>query len=213
MCTSCETKIDQSLSDNYYYNWNKTKIIFNDHGAWNYKCTVNCDMETFQIIRELWAKDKNFVFFKGEARKNIDLATFYFDSNGLPKDDKYVYTTQWGSPVRNTMLFWEGADPKTFELIKLNDGYADVWKLYLWGKDSKNYFRSLEVMDCDYETFEIIDSHHAKDKNNVYYEYKIIANADPKTFRFDSIKNSYVDDKYEYRAGKVIEKSKNRVNF
>ena len=43
-------------------------------------------------------------------------------------------------------------------------------------------FKCSKMEEADKETFEILSLEYAKDKNNVYYEGKIIKNADLKTF-------------------------------
>ena len=193
---SCQKLIDKEISNHYYYNWNKSKIIYHDHRTWNFSTEVNCDLESFKVINGPWAKDKNSVFYDGKAKLNIDVATFYFDKNGLPKDKEYVFTVDRD---RNTdrMLVWKGADPKTFELISVKDPY----KQNLWGKDDKNYFWMLRPVDCDYANFEILDLSYSKDKDNVYYERNIVTDADPNTFKFDSLKYIYKDKNFEYNRG------------
>lgn len=194
---SCQKLIDKSNSNHYYYNWNKSKIIYHDHRTWNYSCEVNCDLESFKVIKGLWAKDKNFIFYDGKARPNIDLATFYFDEKGLPKDKENVFTIDRDGSS-DSLLVWRGANPKTFELISIKDPY----KQNLWGKDDKNYFWMLHPIDCDYTSFEIMDLSYSKDKNNVYYESKVVTDADPNTFIFDSLKHVYRDNNFEYYRGR-----------
>lgn len=194
--SSCKKLIDKNKSIHYSYNWNKSKVIYNDKSTWNYKLTVDCDFETFEVIKEKWAKDKNHIIYDGKARPSIDLKTFYFDKNGLPKDSKNVYTTYWSGNF-NTMLTWEGANPKTFELIKIKNGVNRE----MWGKDDKNYYRMRKVVNCDYETFEILSDSYSKDKDNVFYMGKVLPDADPNTFKFDSLKRLYKDKNSEYVGG------------
>ena len=43
-------------------------------------------------------------------------------------------------------------------------------------------YNNSEIIAADKESFQILSSHYAKDKNNVYYHEVIIENADKKTF-------------------------------
>lgn len=191
--SSCEKLIDEEKSNHYFYNWNKSEIIYNDRSTWNYKNTVDCDFETFEVIKGKWAKDKNHIIYDGKARPSIDLKTFYFDTHGLPKDSHNVYTTYWSGNF-DTMLVWEGADPSTFELIEVEGGVNRE----MWAKDDQNYYRMRKVIHVDYDSFEILSESYSKDKNNVYYERKILIDADPNTFKYDSLKRVYKDENFEY---------------
>jgi len=193
---SCEKLIDKDKSSNYYYNWNGSKIIYTDNSTWNYKGTVDCDFETFKVINGKWAKDKYHIIYDGKTRPIIDIKTFYFDENNLPKDSNNVYTTYWSGNF-NSMLKWEGADPLTFKLIKIENGVNRE----MWGKDDKNYYRMLNPLKCHYESFEILSDSYSKDKDNVYYESQIIRKADPITFKFDSIQRVFRDKNFTYYRG------------
>ena len=200
--TSCDKHIDKDQSNHFYYNWNKTKVIFKDHRNWNYTREVNCDLESFRIIKGMWAKDKNYIFYEEVRKKNIDVGTFYFDDKGLPKDSSKVFTTQWSGYDAEIMSVWKGADPKTFELLDSIKNYD----LIQWGKDHENYFYMLEPYECDYPTFKVLSSSYSKDKNNVYYNasafnLKIVEGADPETFEFDKVKKVFKDKNHEYFNG------------
>lgn len=193
---SCNSLINKEKSTHYFYNWDKSKVLFESYGAWSTKTEVDCDVKTFQVIEGPFAKDKNAVFYYGIARPNIDLKTFYLDKNHIPKDYKNVFTTYWVSH-NDSMLIWQGANPQTFELIKIPGGANRE----MWGRDGKNYFRMLQIVNCDYDSFEILDESYSKDKNHVYYEGKVINGADPQTFKYDSKSKVYKDKNAEYSLG------------
>jgi len=190
---SCESLIEEPKSKHYYYNWDKSKIIYNDHRTWRNKTEVDVDIATFEVIKGRWAKDKNSIIYDGKKRPNIDVASFYIDDNDVPKDKYHVFTTNWAGYTDN-MLVWNGADPKTFVHIRL----AQSSNKEMWGKDNAHYFRKLHQVAGDYNTYEVLSEQFSKDKNKVYYEGAIIEGADPKTFHYDTLNNTYRDAAHEY---------------
>lgn len=197
---SFKTKVNPEVSNNYFYNWRKSKIIY-DNGQ-KYPVRVNfevtADIKTFEVIKDKWAKDNDGIFYAGKSHPEIDKKSFYLDKQNIPKDHQFVYTTTWEDNSK-MLLIWEGADPKTFELLPLKDGY----KPDLWGRDDKNYFYMLKPFDCDYHSFEIFDVNYSKDSNNVYYDRQIIFDADPTTFHYDLKTKLYKDKDHYYKHGKA----------
>lgn len=193
--------ISAALSKNYLFNWNRSQIIFDNQQKFpvHFSCQVDCDIKTFEVIKDHWAKDKNFIIYEGKARPEIDIHSFHLDKNDLPKDNKFVYTTSWEGNTKK-LLVWEGANPVTFETLPLRDGY----KPDLWGKDDKNYFYMLHVITCDYNSFEIFDATYARDKDSVYYGSVIIDGADSKTFHYDRETRTYRDKNNMYSQGKKV---------
>ena len=71
------------------------------------------------------------------------------------------------------------------------------------------------VKGSDSGTFELIDHYYSKDKNYVYYSGNIVEKADPATFRKawkhdGSYTDYYIDKKYVYHMGYVLEGEKNK---
>ncbi|MBQ7823681.1 MAG: DKNYY domain-containing protein [Bacteroidaceae bacterium] len=80
----------------YYENWrgiyyisvgNVLNLI--NFGHWGYLEDV--DKETFIILDDNWAKDKNHVWYQDKTIKTADVASFDVDKSGLPKDKNHVY--------------------------------------------------------------------------------------------------------------------------
>ncbi len=78
------------------------------------------------------------------------------------------------------------------ELLKEIDFVFDSGNRYL-KRNNKVYHLWDEMLEADYDTFEIIDSDYAKDKNSVYFRGEIIEWFDVETFEF--ISRNYVKDK------------------
>ena len=84
---------------------------------------------------------------------------------------------------------------------KSNNYYMDFYGIY-YCKDHKmfcakadrrlnNMFR---LKDVDGLSFEVIEDDYAKDKNHVYYQYKILEGINPETFTIDSIPTYTTDN-------------------
>ena len=69
----------------------------------------------------------------------------------------------------------KGANPNTLEFIDKFVGYAK--------DDDQIFFEANELPNVDLKTFEQIHFHFWKDKNQVYFQDKILEGANPKTFQ------------------------------
>jgi hypothetical protein len=180
----------------YYYTKNNTVYYENIEIA-------DADVNTFQELGFLWAKDVKAVYLEGQRQAYLDPKTvkvfphvYIVDKAGV-----WVYGTGYYMEVDKT-----DADPATFSVISL--GY---------GKDMKNvYYFAEKIVDADVNSFnvlsgvsypiseELLTSWYAKDKNNIYYRSTIIPDADVKSFTF--LGNDYAKDKYRvYYRGIVLD--------
>jgi hypothetical protein len=146
------------------------------------------DKESFEVIDAPYSKDKNYIYYRTERVDNADIDSFEiiedskFYDNDYYKDKNYVF-------FRGKSL--AGVNPSEFKRLgKYTYYYSDGTHLYYGGK---------RMDHIDYKTFVIYDGiGYSKDKNNVYYEDKIVENADPVTFREIKDKNGnrkYIVDK------------------
>jgi len=141
---------------------------------------TNADPKTFSVLGDLYAIDKMHVFYEahiitGNPNKFKLIGKYY------GKDDEIVYS--------GGVLLSKVKDAKSFELIKDN-----------WAKDKFYYYASGKpILGADYNSFEIIDEGYAKDKSSVYFEtlysFKVVKNADPKTFKLTGKYNNIGRDK------------------
>ena len=144
------------------------------------------DTETFVLLGEQYAKDKNYGYWKGKPF-GADVVSLSFLYGHYIKDKNNVY-------FQGNKL--EGVNAEKFKVISF-DGYG-------YAKDDKNiWFGESMLSDADIDTFEVISPSYTKDKNHVWYFGKIIQDADPSTF--EVIDNSNGKDKYYYyKEGKRV---------
>lgn len=166
-CRPFSGPVDEALSDNYYYNRDKSAIQYSRMGNWfelgNTK--MNADVASFEVLGLEYAKDKDRVYYKAEdITAEVDHATFrVVDYIGYDKSHVYVaqefaHGRMSEKPMpKETMLKIEGANPDTFEFID-----------YDWSKDDKLYFYNYKAIAVDYASFEILNDVSSKDKNTVY---------------------------------------------
>ena len=145
------------------------------------------DPQTYEVINQLYSKDKNNIYYSDRKIIGVDLPTFQ-------RIDEYIY-----SKDKNNIYFRgkkiSGADKDTFEKIDK----------YNYSKDKNNiYYNDKKIEGVDKNTFEltydfgsVVNEYYSKDKNNVYYENKKLKGIDVKTFKKISrlVDNFLIEDK------------------
>ena len=145
------------------------------------------DPQTYEVINQLYSKDKNNIYYSDRKIIGVDLPTFQ-------RIDEYIY-----SKDKNNIYFRgkkiSGADKDTFE--KIDE--------YNYSKDKNNiYYNDKKIEGVDKNTFEltydfgsVVNGYYSKDKNNVYYENKKLKGIDVKTFKKISrlVDNFLIEDK------------------
>ena len=145
------------------------------------------DPQTYEVINQLYSKDKNNIYYSDRKIIGVDLPTFQ-------RIDEYIY-----SKDKNNIYFRgkkiSGADKDTFEKIDK----------YNYSKDKNNiYYNDKKIEGVDKNTFEltydfgsVVNGYYSKDKNNVYYENKKLKGIDVKTFKKISrlVDNFLIEDK------------------
>ena len=209
---------------NHEYSKDKKNAYYNG------KSVGERDYETFILLGD-YTKDKNYIYFKNEEIKGIDKDSFKIIDNPYSKDKNYVYYKTKKVVDADIKSFIIIEDSKYYD----NDYYKDKEHVFFRGKllDGVNpngfkrlgeytfyysdgthlYYNGKRTDFIDYETFVIYDGiDYSKDKNHVYYEDRIVENADPLTFREIRAKNGWkyiVDKNYVYdNRGNVNENVK-----
>jgi len=145
------------------------------------------DPQTYEVINQLYSKDKNNIYYSDRKIIGVDLPTFQ-------RIDEYIY-----SKDKNNIYFRgkkiSGADKDTFEKIDK----------YNYSKDKNNiYYNGKKIEGVDKNTFEltydfksVVNGYYSKDKNNVYYGNKKLKGIDVKTFKKISrlVDNFLIEDK------------------
>lgn len=155
----------------------------------------DADYDSFQILKNHFAKDKNNVYYRSFILPNGHPATFKVVQGFYAVDQNQIY---YESDLISNL-------PQSFKII------ADLGKRGLYATDKEIVFRSgkpifKEIADA--ETFENINStDYFHDKNRVYKLLKEIKDADPQTFKILSgYNNLYAVDKTNvFYDGKKVE--------
>lgn len=128
--------------------------------------------DTFEYIEHDYAKDKGRFLYRGKIIEGVDIGSVEILNSSYFKDKNSVY-------FQGLKIEW--ANPKTFYIIDYS----------CYSKDKKNIFWcENKIKKADYNTFVLLNSFVAKDKNNTYYAGRIIDYIDPKTievFEYDNI--------------------------
>lgn len=143
------------------------------------------DPQTYEVINQLYSKDKNNIYYSNRKIIGADLPTFQIGSDGFSKDKNNIYLE--GKKIL-------GVDRDTIKIIELP---------YI--KDKNNvYYGNKKIEGADKNTFELIydfgsvvNRYYSKDKNNIYYENKKLKGIDVKTFKKISrlVDNFLIEDK------------------
>jgi serine/threonine protein kinase len=104
---------------------------------------------------------------------DVDTASFASLSAEYAKDKNKVYY-KWISPGQFWVVVIPDADPATFEVMDFN-----------LAKDANRVWRTdVPIEGADAATAVVVNPHWVwKDRHNVYYQFTVLAEADPATFR------------------------------
>lgn len=167
----------------YGYHQEGDQVYYYNELDYPSKSNFLADLESFKIINDLYAKDKDYIFYKGKKIYGADVTSFELFKDGygnlrFGKDNFSVYYE--GKKI-------EDADPKTIQSVGQNNN------LYL--KDKKAvYIYGYKIIDADPQSFEVLDCAFSRDKNAVYkYQEKI--SFDPSSFQVSNSDCNKVKDK------------------
>lgn len=146
------------------------------------------DVNSFKILSEWFAIDKNSVYWKGAKLRGANPSTIRVLDNYFAVDDSSVFGA--GAIVL-------GADPESFELLEGS-----------WSRDSSNYFYGVTKVDvCDYQSLEVISEFtpfRAIDDRCYYWTTEVVSVEDFSTLQI--LPGGYAIDQYNvYFATYTIE--------
>lgn len=170
---------------------------------------VGADPNTFKIIDDQFAKDKNHIYSKGRVLEDSDSSTFILGP--IPKDKSNVYllstceNNQWDRCYQKV----EGADPVTFQPF-IGGYYKDKFHIF---------FDTKIIPNADIETFAIHDGgkygySYAYDENNTFVmTYDGIGVIDERCGNLDPIGGYYLkcDDKVYYEDKLLVDADVNTM--
>ncbi|MBO9702230.1 MAG: DKNYY domain-containing protein [Sporocytophaga sp.] len=196
--------IDADFSDNSIpvYWKDKANVYFNA------KKIEGCDAGTFQNLRGIYGKDRNYVYYGNNTLPKANPEKFRFLNDGITTDETYLFIFD---KLVNTPI-----DLSTFTVVENGDHVFCKDKnhiyLLLYGQQDS----LVKVDGADADTFTLLDRYYAKDKHNVYYygynknnkrTLIFLTDADPDKFSvgYDASKNSEATDGLNYyMTGKSV---------
>ena len=121
---------------------------------------TGADKNSFEILEEYIARDKNNVYSKGEKLGNIDIKSFKYFEDGLAKDKNRVFYIEDNKDIT-------GVDAKTFE--RMGESYYFRDKNNIFGLKDYNPYDLEMLKNIDRNSFNTLSKEIGKDKNGVYY--------------------------------------------
>lgn len=126
----------------------------------------------------------------------------YYKDVKLVADPKTFETINCALGKDKNKVFYKGklieqSDAATFEVISYLGWQKDKFRIYYCGKPMNT---------IDLESFEVLPKHYAKDRYHVYFNNRILKNADPATFKVNRLTEIARDKNATYKYGKVIAK-------
>jgi hypothetical protein len=160
--------------------------------------------EYFDVLEHpVYAKDNNNAFYKGVRLKGVDISSFrsIHKFHAVDKNQAYyghmivndsdgksfkVVDGNWAVDKFDYFYHTKPLKVCDYDTFEITDNYFNSW-----ARDSQcAYFMSSKVPIKDRESFIILEGGYSKDKHYVYYENKIMTDADAITFRM--IKGTYM---------------------
>lgn len=140
---------------------------------------IAADVESFEVIKDKFAKDKNGFWYNGYfVKESIDVVTFEIVQlemgvfiYSFVKDKNKIFSTQRGKRIgkykgySDLLVLLKNSDPETFTIIN-----------HIWAKDKNNVYCYGQIWNAmDATSFEYLftskennDVSFVKDKNTIY---------------------------------------------
>lgn len=160
---SCKKQMSP-LSEDYYKKGETVYFIPGGNDFERGSRKMDVDISSFSVIKTVYARDKNTIYFMGCPQQLVDAKTFKLKEN-IPVDQHHVFhftgfPSATGACSKQQLTIVKGADPETYNTL-----YDQLQSL---SKDKTHYFYQSSPIDVDYETFEILNENFVKDKNRLY---------------------------------------------
>jgi len=150
------------------------------------KPVSGADVKSFFIIENInrrpWAADSRRLYFQGEPGvSHVDAETLEILHPPFFKDAENVYSGMNFIPLK-------GADPVSF--ISPPYGKIILRSFYVYDKNRGYHYEKLNaggeritfIEGIDFDSFKVLNSEYAGDKNRIYYKGAVVEGADPETF-------------------------------
>ncbi len=160
---SCKEQVSP-LSEDYYKKSGAIYFIPGGNGFERGSRKMVADLASFAVIKEVYARDKDHVYFMGCPQELVDVKTFQLKNN-IPIDQEHVFKFEgFASPTstcsQNQLTIIERADPATYTTL--------YHQLPALAKDKAHYFYRYQPLNVDYASFNVVNSNFVKDKNQLF---------------------------------------------
>lgn len=160
-----------------------------------YQRINGADPSSFQVIKEVFAKDNTNFYYRTHSFQDIDIASAHLVENDFyeVEDKTRKYTVQWGN--------YDQYAPPNQRIYPLPNGYQFLSKNY--GKDNQQvYYKGIPITGAIPLSFNLLNDYYAQDSLSVYYDGKLLIGAN--TLSFSIIKDS---------IGRLLAKDNKKVYF
>lgn len=160
---SCKKQVSP-LSKDYYKKGETIYFIPGGNGFESGSRKTEADVNSFSVIKGVYARDKDTIYFMGCPQQFVDVKTFKLRKN-IPLDQDHVFHfTGFHSATaacsKQQLTIVTGADRETYTTLDNN--------IPTLSKDKTQYFYQYLPIDVDSATFEILNKNFVKDKNRLY---------------------------------------------
>lgn len=192
-------------SENPQYNWAK-----DDQHYFHKNKTVPVDYDSFVILTSNIFADKDTIYsnnngkFHSYLNKNGTSKNFAVLDGDIIHSSKYFYFRDFFANGQLSEI--EIEDSNSIKMFSKRDYFAI---------DGVVYFRTIPIENADLESFETFEKGDAvwfaKDKNHVYVNSNIVADADPKTVIYNPIEKRLEDRDFMWKWSETKSKTLNKI--
>ena len=182
------------------------------------------DKNSFEVLGNYIAKDKNNVYYKGRKMENVDSASIKTFGNFIGKDKNRVFYITGNEDIKD-------ADAESFEIMGDTYYFRDKNNIFVikYSNDFPDGEGFIKLPNIDRNSFITLSEEFGKDKNGIYYIGEKINGINPNNVRvieemgqdnyiLQSENNYYLTfnsnkDLYDRKNDKIEAKKINNLNI
>ena len=182
------------------------------------------DKNSFEVLGNYIAKDKNNVYYKGRKMENVDSASIKTFGNFIGKDKNRVFYITGNEEIKD-------ADASSFEIMGDTYYFRDKNNIFVikYSNDFPDGEGFIKLPNIDRNSFITLSEEIGKDKNGVYYidekinginpnKVKVIEKIGQDNYILQSENNYYLtfnsnSDLYDRKNDKIEAKKINNLNI
>ena len=182
------------------------------------------DKNSFEVLGNYIAKDKNNVYYKGRKMENVDSASIKTFGNFIGKDKNRVFYITGNEDIKD-------ADAESFEIMGDTRYFRDKNNIFVikYSNDFPDGEGFIKLPNIDRNSFITLSEEIGKDKNGVYYidekinginpnKVKVIEKIGQDNYILQSENNYYLtfnsnSDLYDRKNDKIEAKKINNLNI